>query len=174
MQYFNISMWNSPHRRLGYYCHHPRTNTQPYTNLTYTFLDHCRPAYLIQYNSSPEMRELSCTFIHWLLSLCLLILHYLIFHHPAAPVIPIAFSPSWSILLPRLLFLPMLPHLLHPNKGISSWQHPWSLSCNKLFTCFPFTTSKVFLHIFLPFCCADPTKSSDPQKRREIFPKPWV
>lgn len=56
-------MWNPPHRRLGYYCHHPRTNT-----LTYTALDHCRPAYLIQYNSSLEIRELSSTFIHCLFS----------------------------------------------------------------------------------------------------------
>lgn len=51
-------MWNLPHSRLGYYCHHPRTNL-----LTYTTLDHCRPAYLIQYNSSLEIRELPCTFI---------------------------------------------------------------------------------------------------------------
>lgn len=86
-------MWNPPHRRLGYYCHHPRINT-----LTYTTLDHCRPAYLIQYNSSLEIREeLSYTFIHCLLSLYLLIPHYLICHHSAAPVIPIAFSPSYMI-----------------------------------------------------------------------------
>lgn len=84
-------MWNPPHRRPGYYCHHPRTNT-----LTYTILDHCRPAYLIQYSSSLEIRELSYTFIHCLLSLYLFISFISFFTYSPLSHLPSSCSSCYS------------------------------------------------------------------------------
>lgn len=176
-RYSNISLWQTPCRRLGYCC------IIPENCLTYANPDHCRQAYSIQYNySPPEIRHHCPVLLFILFYLSVYSFPIISFALIQQPLLlhQLSLPHAWSVLpslSPVHRFSPQY-HICHISADIlQAGSIPACLSCNKLFICLPFMASKGFpqqKHLLLPFCWPGPMKSSVAHKGRGIFPKPWV
>lgn len=109
-RYSNISLWQTPCRRLGYCC------IIPENCLTYADPDHCRQAYSIQYNYSPPEIRHHCPVL-------LFILFYLFTHFPLSPL-PWSSSPCYFVSFLFLMhdpsFHPCLQFTVSPHSTTSA------------------------------------------------------